>query len=224
MKNYTPEQHDTLAEYLQRMQKGLGHHSWWYTNRGPADCVNVKMHCWVDTDELTALLTEREKKAVEVLKIDVAEWAEEYKWSGISWEANNLAGLLQEAEALKHKDFTVTDVEYGGRSGGWACIVFDFYGLGDYLEGSEYAVRHLAEKNITKKELAQWHRQALAARDYIEKVHDYVKQAHKELCAYYKNPQTYIEALKDYIANCIDHEAATIERKAENLRKLAQAS
>lgn len=221
-KKLTAAEHNTLAEYLQRMQKPLGHHSWWYTNRQSVDCVNVKMHCYVDTNKVIQSLTEKEQAAVSILNIKVDEWCEQTKWDSIEIDRAYLLENLHDAVELNNKDFSIDSLDYGGRSGGWLCVVFNFAGLGDYLEGSDYTTQLLTDKSITKKEFNTWEKKAIAARDYIDTVHEYIKKEHAALCRYYEQVDTYTESLSCHISDCIDDEAAIIEQKAENLRKLAK--
>lgn len=49
-------------EWFQAMQLPLGHHSWWYTNRKPEDCINVKIHAWIETNAVYEKLTSQRKR------------------------------------------------------------------------------------------------------------------------------------------------------------------
>lgn len=221
MKTHTQEKHDSLAEYITRMQKGLGHHSWWYTNRQSEDCINVKMNCWVDSKEVTNLLTKKEKEAVKVLGIDVDEWVENEKWSIIGVEQEYLLDTLKYADKLQKEDARVHDIEWGGRSGGWLAVVFDFDGISDYCEGYEYVKGLYDDGTITKREWSELCKSADSAVEYIELVHNYVKELHMSLCESLEDPQTYIEQLQEYIASCIDSEKEKIDTASQKLVTLA---
>lgn len=219
MKTHTQEQHNANAEYLERMQKGLGHHSWWYTNRSSDDCINVKVHAWVDTDKVLQLLTQKEREAVDVLGIDVADFCEDIKWSVLVEDARMF--LLEELQGLDTENETVHEIEYGGRSGGWLAVVYHFDLVGDYCEGHEHVKDLYETKAITKKEWAQWCKNADAAIAHIEKVHAKVKELHRGLEQAIEDPQSYIDPLRDYIEDQKYKLYSDIEVAEQKLEALA---
>jgi len=209
--------HDHNAEYLTRMQKDLGHHSWWYTNRQSADCINVKMHCWVDTDKVLAGLTEREREAVTVLDIDVDQFCDELKWRDIESTREWLLESLKDDDTLQNETAQVDSLDYGGRSGGWLAVVFDFDAIGDYLEGYDYAIEYL-----TKKEQREQCKAVDNAIAYIDKVHARIVDMHKRYCDELEKPEFYIEELQMHIEESIDHEQTKIEVATNKLKTLAK--
>ena len=218
MKTHTQEKHDNQAEYLIKMQKPLGHDSWWYTNRSSEDCINVKMHSWPDMDKITALISDKERATIEVLGLDLEEFILREQWHIINQAAEDLAEDIK----IENRDgCSVTGVNYGGRSGGWACVVFDFDNTGDYCEGYEYAEQMYKDGDINKKEWTEWCREADKAMQYITDVHEEVKKLHKLLEAYIEDPETYIEQAREYIAMSIDNEKESITRSADKLATLA---
>lgn len=222
MKTHDQETHDNNAKYLTRMQKGLGHHSWWYTNRGPDDCINVKMHCWCNDSDILKLLTPKEKQAIDVLNIDLSEVIENEKWSIIEAERDFLLDTLQNTTRITSKNNnTVDSLDWGGRSGGWLAVAFDLDVSLDYMEGYDYAHEMVKEGFISKSELSRACKDIDIALKYINDVHAYIKQCHKDLCKTLEQPETYIDYIKDYIALSIESEAETIKTKADNLAKLA---
>lgn len=202
------------ALYLERMQKPLGHHSWWYTNRSSEDCINVKIHAWVNDDKVLALLTKKEQKAIEVLGIKIDEVIERTIWGDY--------GIIEQArEDLKEsidtyvpsKEHRIEGIEYGGRSGGWMCIEYRFGGLVDEF---------INETELDAKEKKQAEKDVASALQYIEDTTQYVLKAKKELKKYIEDPQTYIEEVREAIANEIEHHRAMIERNAQRLADLAE--
>ena len=215
-KLHNQEIHDTNAEYLQKMSKSLGHHSWWYTNRSSEDCINVKMHCYPDINSIINLLTTKEKQAVKVLAVDVDQYVSDHMWQDIDFTRHDFLQLLQEQTTLQNDHARIESLDYGGRSGGWLAVVFDFDHLSDYIEGYEYTIEH-----ATKKEHREWCKSADNALAYIEKVHQYIIKLHREYCTELEDPTLYVEPLKDHIYQCIEHEQDKINLAAKKLKTLA---
>lgn len=219
-KTTQPEAINMVAK-LERYSKGLGHHSWWYTNRQSQECVNVKIHEWPDVDAIKATLTPKEQNAIDVLGIDLNEYIEGEdgaKWDIVSFEARELADSPADYLGTETKYAEPVRVEYGGRSGGWAAIVFEYSGEVENIVGDSY--RDIDDQPYTAKEIRLLQN---AIKD-IETVEDALRKAHASLCTTIEDPKTYTKTLQDYIATRIDFEADKIERAKEKLHKLATFS
>lgn len=217
----TQEEAGAIVEKLERYSKGLGHHSWWYTNRKSNECVNVKMHAWPDIDAIKKTLTKKEQNAVDVLSIDLSEYIEGengLKWDIVTWEARDLADSPVDYLGTDTKHAKPTSVEYGGRSGGWAAIVFEYTGDIENIIGDSY--RDTSEQPYTAKEI----RLLQNAINDIATVEEALRKAHKDLYTTVEDPATYTEQVQEYVSNMIDREAEKIERAKDKLHKLATFS
>ena len=125
-------------------------------------------------------MTEKEKEEVEVLGIDVDGLVEDIIWGdyGIVDEARM---SLKNELIAKHK---VQDVEYGGRSGGWLAVVFDWEAIDEDEEYTKDAVDKIKE-----------------AQKENEEVIALVEKRKKELKATIKNNLAFIDKIKEIIAD-----------------------
>ena len=193
-------------EWFETMQKCLGHYSWWYTNRSSKDCIDVKIHAWADIEEIKKLLTPEELKVINLMSFDLDEFVNNYVWDEF--------GLIEQARESLREELTekyrVKDLEYGGRSGGWLCVVYDWETIYDDFDkqdanGTLYTYQELLKfKKITEE-----------AEEDVQNVNNLVETRKKELIKEIEDPQTYIEELKYRI-----EEHAT-EKKEEAQRILA---
>ena len=147
------------------MQKDIGHHSWWYSNRGSEDCIKCKLYPFIDIEKLKDLLPERTKAVIEVLDIDINAIIDRYVWDTVVPDARE--AIL---ETLKEK-YDIVDIEYVGRSGGWACIQYNFdiatkegYTAEDDLEDMKYSDL----KELLQKQKKAYQTINSATADYIE--------------------------------------------------------
>ncbi len=117
------------------MTQGLGHHSWWYTNRTPDECINVKLNAWVDLDDVKARLTNSQLELVELLSIGLERMCYDIAWDDCGLVDQAREYLLEELK----EDYNVSDTEYGGRSGGWLAVVYNWDDIpSDYEDGYTY--------------------------------------------------------------------------------------
>lgn len=184
-KTYTIEQLEDKKEYFTKMQKGLGHHSWWYTNRGSDNCINVKVHIY-NKHEPIDYLTEKEKELIKVLDIDTDNIANDYFYEHLQAERD---GLNMDIEAGEYPQ--VDSVEYGGRSGGWLCVVYNFDDFRDFEDAIENEAYTLASMLADKME------QVIT--DTTEKI----KKAHKALCVFVDSEE-YSKDIAEVIRQRID--------------------
>lgn len=177
---------EASIDWYNRMTAGLGHQSWWYTNRSSDDCINVKLHNgWVDINDVLEGLTTKEKEDAEVLGIDLEELVNNIMWGdyGIVDDAKHML----ETELVEK--YRVVKLEYGGRRGGWLAVVFDWESIDDFENCLDEAVDKIKE---AKKE--------------NQEVITLVEKRCKELEAMLNNPDTYIEIIKERIQNIKEHQ------------------
>lgn len=174
--------------WFERMQLGLGHHSWWYTNRSPEDCINVKLHNWFDIKDLEEKLTDQEKKLIDQLNFNIYEVIDWYSWNLIISDArDNLEYDLKEK-------FNVDKLEYGGRQGGWLAVVYNWEWVpSDYdVDGYSYQeVRRFYQ--IIKKAIKE-----------DELVTDYILDRKKSLDKFLSNADNFIDEVKTCLYNTLE--------------------
>ena len=203
------------ADYLSRMQKPLGHHSWWYTNRSSKDCIDVKIYASVDIDAVLALLTERERLQIETLGLDVAEICQDVVWGEVGWIDTARYHLLDTLQCdVSHR---ILSVEFGGRSGGWLCVVYDFDELDTQIEDL------LNADNPTTKLVDTTYKAVLEALDIIQRTEIKVMDMKQSLIADIKNPAAgYVDEIQSRIEDAIgffEREHADIAHKLAVLAK-----
>ena len=192
-------------DWFECMQLGLGHDSWWYTNRTPEECVNVKIHAWVDLDQVKALLSPDELKAMDTLGIDIEELTGGVVWS--DWGLIPLARKVLEEE-LKDS-FNVSSLEYGGRSGGWLAVVYEWDDIpSDYDDCKFYSY----------KEIKEFYQTVTKALEEHSKVTDLVNQRKSGLEKDIEAPESYIEEITQHISKTIEVETS----KAHEILKLSE--
>lgn len=185
-------------EWFECMQKGLGHHSWWYTNRSPEECINVKLHAWVDMDKITEKLTDQEKRVIDTLGIDLTEYANDLVWSDFGIVETARESLLEE---LKEKH-NVTHLEYGGKSGGWLAVVYSWGNVYDDYENEAYTYQEIKKYyNIIKNARAE-HNEVAAL----------VLERKKELEDTIEDPEYYIEQIQEYLSDKLQEEKNQAQR------------
>jgi hypothetical protein len=184
------------ADWYSRMTLGLGHHSWWYTNRSADDCINVKVYAGILADDLIEKLTDKEKKIIQHFNIDVEDWLYQLVWSDYGW----IYQAREDLECLLKDKYNVESLEYGGRSGGWLAVVFDW----DDLDYSEIKADYLLIKN--------------AIQEYGD-VEQEVLKAKKQLEQFLGDVNNYIDEFREYIYNYLDNE---IDKGIGNIKLLKE--
>lgn len=164
------------------MNMGLGHHSWWHTNRKSDDCINVKIHSYVDVDNIE--LTEQQKKIIKTTGFDLNEWLNSY-----IWDENGIIDTAREQlEYNLQEKFNVSELEYGGRSGGWLAVVYNWDDIPEDFDEPEY----------TYQEVREYYNQIKKAIKENEKVIEFVEEAKRSLEKWIETPSNYSDEL-DYI-------------------------
>lgn len=185
-------------DWFEYMQMGLGHSSWWYTNRKPDDCINVKLHSWVDIDKIMAKLTDQEKQIIEVLGINLNEYLNDLVWSDFGLVEMERQSLLDELKA----DYNVKDIEYGGKSGGWMAIVYNWSDVYDDYDSPEYSY----------KEVLAFYRIIKNAVKENEKVTTLVLERKAQLEKSIADAENYIEQVKEMLADRLESEQQQASR------------
>lgn len=179
-------------DWFETMQMGLGHDSWWYTNRKPEDCINVKIYAWLDIDKLLEKLTDREKQIVDTLELDVPEYCNDLVWNDYGLVYSTRECLL---EVLK-ENYNVVDCEYGGKQGGWLAVIYQWDDVPDDYDNDEYSYQEVKQfYNTIKKSITEH-----------EKVTEMVLEMKKLLEKDIKNVETYLDQVHEYIANQLEAE------------------
>lgn len=185
-------------DWYKYMQIGLGHDSWWYTNRGPDDCINVKLHSWVDIDKIIAKLTDQEKQIIETLGIDINEYLNDLVWSDFGLVEMARQSLLDELKA----DYNVKNIEYGGRSGGWMAIVYDWQDVPYDYNSQE----------TSYKEVLAYYRIIKNAVKEHEKVTALVLERKAQLEKSIADAKNYIDQVKEMLTDRLESEQQQASR------------
>lgn len=169
-------------DWFERMKEGLGNSSWWYTNRTPEDCINVKLYAGVSADDLIDELTDKEKEIVRLTSFNVEEWLGGYIWG--------YYGLVSDERDILENDlkenFNVDRCEYGGKSGGWLAVVYSWDYIPDDYDDQRYAYSEIKEFYQIIKNAIKENQLVIA----------FVKNAHKKLETYLDNKETYLDELR----------------------------
>ena len=175
-------------DWFERMQMGLGHHSWWYTNRSPKDCINVKLHNWFNIEDLEEKLTDQEKKLIDQLNFNIYEVIDWYSWNLIISDArDNLEYDLKEK-------FNVSRLEYGGRQGGWLAVVYKWEWVPSDYDVDEYSYQEVQEfYKIIKKAIEE-----------DELVTDYILDRKKSLDNFLSNADNFIDEVRTCLYNTLE--------------------
>lgn len=181
---------DQHYDWFEAMQMPLGDDSWWYTNRRPEDCIKVKIYSWIDSDKVLEKLSANEKKVMETIGFNLDEYLNDYIWSDF--------GLVERAREdllLDLKDeYNVTDIEYGGRSGGWMAIIYSWDSVYSDYDSDEYSYKEIrAFYNTIKKAIAEH-----------ETVTNIVLDRKNKLEKIIKDVDTYIEGLQEYLRDMLE--------------------
>ena len=125
----TKQDIDDAIERFTMLSKGIGHESWWYSNRTSKDCINVKIYDKQKGD-VKELLSESEKKAIELLDINVDEFVSKEWYSQLEFARDNLNDDRKYNDYYPH----VLGFEFIGHQGGWLCVQYDFTSYVERLE------------------------------------------------------------------------------------------
>lgn len=178
-------------DWFECMQTGLGHHSWWYTNRTPEECINVKLHAYADVDKVEEMLTEQEQTALQVLNIDLNEYLSDLIWGDFGMVEMARDELLDELTS----EYNVTELEYGGRSGGWLAVVYEWDSVPEDYD-TEYSAQEVRAFYQTIKKALEEH----------EKVTALVLQRKRELEKCIEDPENYIGQVREMVSSRLDSE------------------
>ena len=177
--------------WFESMQLELGHHSWWYTNRTPDECINVKLHAWVDIDEVLKKLTNNEKDIIKKLDLNVEEYCNYMIWGDYELVTQARENLLDE---LKEK-YNVEGVNYGGRNGGWLAVIYDWNEVfEDYIENYSYQ-EIKGFYNTIKKAVAEH-----------DRVTELVLERKKALEETIEDVGFFVDGVKSYVCDLLEEE------------------
>lgn len=204
-------------EYLDIMQKDFGNDSWWYSNRKSDNCINCKIHVWVDSSKVLALLSEKERATVELLELDIEKmcndiiWGEEYcfEWGIVGQARRDVLENLQEEYP------EVVDITYQGRQGGWACIQYSF----EIRSSDGWTL----EDNLNEaplKDLKELKKQVDKAIETIDKATEYYLQEYKSLCTSIGDPMSYVYNIEERIKSEEETLLAQLDKKIQLSKKL----
>lgn len=210
-------------DYIERMQKGMGQNSWTYSNRKSGDCIDVKVYAYVKSDHVKELLTADERKNIDILKIDIFKVIEENIW-GSDFCMGGIVTYARESLLENVKDNFrrmpsnsgkyVENIEYGGRSGGWMCVVYDF----DDLLSNMYDVTN--NEDASTGDINSVYEKLENALSVIDEVTYFIKEKHKELCNLIREPHTHVEAIQEAISSRIEDMKAKAISIKETLQKI----
>lgn len=186
-------------DLIEAMGLDLGHHSWHYTNRSPDTCINVKIHAWADAELLKEKLSAKDKKAVELLSIDLNEFIHTLTWEYYGVIDNERMAM---EEALKANYPDIIGFEYGGKSGGWLCIQYDTSSIYEDFDSGEYDY---------KQTLAMY-KEAKRLLTVFQEVENYVIKAKKAL-------EAYIES-SDFLNYCLGELTELLDNRKEEQAEL----
>lgn len=204
-------------EYLDIMQKDFGNDSWWYSNRGSEHCINCKVYDWVDTEKIIEILQEKERIAMQLLDIDIEDLCNEIAWGVYGDFEYSIVGLARSnvLEMLQEKYAEIVDITYHGRSGGWACIQYNFdiksidgWTLDDTLDEAPF------------KDLRELKKVVDDAIETINKVNSDYMIAYNKLCKNIEEPKEYVERVVMYIEDRKDEVLEKIDENIELSKKL----
>lgn len=204
-------------DYLDMMQKDFGHDSWWYSNRKSKDCINCKIHAWVDTSKVLALLSDKERDTIELLDLDIDKmcndiiWGEDYCFEfGIVGQARS-----DVLEKLEEEYPAVVDITYQGRQGGWACIQYNF----DIMSGDGWTLDDTLD-DAPVKDLRELKKQVNIALDTINRVTIAYEKEYQALCESIEDPLSYVYDIKECIASEEQALLEQLDKKIELSEKL----
>lgn len=205
-------------EYLDIMQKDFGHSSWWYSNRKSDNCIKCKIHAWVDSSKVLALLSEKERATIELLELDIDKmcndfvWGEEYcfEWGKVGQARRDVL------ENLKEEYPEVVDITYQGRQGGWACIQYSF----DIMSKAGFTLDDLDYINIKIKDLRELKKQVDKAIETMDNATEYYLQEYKSLCKSICDPASYVYDIEERIKSEEENLLAQLDNKIELSEKL----
>ena len=179
-------------DWFERMQEGLGSSSWWYTNRSSEDCIDVKLHSWFDIDDLKAKLTKKEQKIIEQINYDLEEVINFFVWEIIISDARD------ELEYDLKKKFSVDRVEYGGRSGGWLAVVYNWDEIPSDFDDGDY----------TYQEVKKFYHIIKNAIEENEQVVNFVLKRKKKLDKFLSNADNFIDEVKTCLYDTLEAKQA----------------
>lgn len=177
-------------DWFECMQVGLGHDSWWYTNRSPEECINVKVHAWIDSDDVLSKLTAKEREIISTLGLDLNEYLNDMIWGDFGLVEMAREDLLEE---LKEK-YNVESIEYGGRQGGWMAVIYDWSDVYDDYDDPDYSYKQVREFYQTIKKAVAEH----------EKVTGLVLERKRSLERYIEDPETYLDSVSIWVEENLD--------------------
>lgn len=200
--DFISEKQDIINNY----ESSFGNDSWWYSNRTPETCNRVKIYASVDTDKVLELLSEKQRKQIELLDINIISLCNDIAWGDEYDFDYSIIGQCRTDYIDKLKELypVVEDVTFHGRNCGWACVRYNFnissndgWTIDDIInngvDGSEY------------KTLLQVYKQINKALDTVDKVDEFISQSVKEVCDTIEDTKTYIYDIEQNIDNAIDN-------------------
>jgi len=200
---YITKQYD----YIERMQKPLGHHSWWYTNRNSDDCINVKIHAYIDSDALLAKLTPQQEVNYSLLGLEIDDYINEHVWEHYGTIHQHRE---QYEEDMKEKFSQIDSFDYGGNSGGWLCIVYNFDNLRSDMED-------IADYNETDNKIVnETYKNLIKAEKTIAETITYTEKAVKGLENYIESDDL-LEEIYTNLTEYIDDRVVRAQRLSESL-------
>ena len=185
-------------EWFERMQKPLGHNSWWYTNRNTDDCIDVKIYAGADIDELKTKISPATLSIIEKLHINLDEWLEDKIWGDFGFVDMARDDLQTE---LKEK-YNVDSLDCGGKSGGWLCVVFNWDYIPDDFDTGEY----------TAKELEAYKKIIDEAETENATVNSLIVKRKMELCRAIEDVENYTDELEEYADEQLETEQIEARR------------
>ena len=187
--DYISEKQDVINEY----ESVFGNDSWWYSNRSPETCNKVKIYAYVDIDKVLELLSEKQRKQIELLDIDLNTLCNDIAWGDEYNFDMSLVSMYtdDEIEKIKTKYPAVQDITFHGRSGGWACVVYDF----NIKTGDGWTIDDVVNNGVDRTEyktLLDIYEQINKALKTVDEINEYIEKSRKRLCKLLEDPQSYI--------------------------------
>lgn len=187
---------DKKYEWFIKMQKPLGNDNWWYSNRSSEDCINIKINAWVDVDDVKKTLTPVTLKIIDTLNIDLDEMINDISWGDF--------GLVDQAredmETELKTNYHIDDFNYGGKSGGWLCVVYNWDDVPEDYDQATY------------KELQGYKKIIDEAETEHAQVTETVNKLKKQLCQSIENVEYYTEEIEQRVDDTLDTKRVEAKR------------
>jgi len=192
--------------FINTYQSEFGNQSWWYSNRSPETCNNVKIYTYLDTEKVLELLSEKQRKQIELLDLNIVSLCNDIVWGGDYDFQYSTIGMhvTDEIDNIKNNYPAVQDITFHGRSGGWVCVVYDF----NIKTGDGWTIDDIVNSGIDGtdyKTLLDIYKQINKAIETVDSVNEYIQESKRVLEGLIENPENYIYDIEQNIEQAIEN-------------------